>query len=66
MFIAVHLQELFLLGIIDWLCSAIEVSYIIKEGYKFAKDKTIYPIPEFSYGHKEDFNINILKLYDYE
>ena len=36
----------------------------IEEGYKFAKDKRIYPIPEFSYGHKEDFNINILKLID--
>ena len=47
------------------LCSVIEVSYIIRDGYKFTKDKSIYPIPEFSYGQKEDFNVNILKLFDF-
>ena len=47
------------------LCKAIEVSYIIRDGYKFIKDKTIYPMQEFSYGHREDFNINILKLFDF-
>ena len=47
------------------LCSGIEVSYIIREGYKFTNDKTIYPIQEFSFEHKEDFNTNILKLFDF-
>ena len=46
------------------LCSAIEVSYIIRKGYKFEKDDSIYPIQEFSYGAKENFNINILSLFD--
>ena len=45
------------------ICVAIEVSYIIRDGYKFTKDKSIYPIPELSYGQKENFNINILKLF---
>ena len=47
------------------ICSAIEVSYIIRTGYEFVKDKSIYPIQKFSYGSKEGFNINILKLFDY-
>ena len=47
------------------LCSALEVSYIIRNGYKFSKDKSFYPIKEFSYGYKEGFNINILKLFDF-
>ena len=37
------------------LCSALEVSYIIRNGYKFSKDKSFYPIKEFSYGYKEGF-----------
>ena len=28
------------------ICSALEVSYVIKEGHKFEKDDSIYPIPE--------------------
>ena len=46
------------------ICSAIEVSYITRSGYSFTKDKSIYPIPEFSYGFKEGFNMNILKLFN--
>ena len=46
------------------LCSALEVSYILRSGNNFSIDKSIYPIQEFSYGHKEGFNINILKLFD--
>ena len=45
-------------------CKAIEVSYIIREGNFFSKDKAIYPIPEFSYKIFKDFNLNILKLFD--
>ena len=46
------------------LCSAIEISYIIRKGFHFTTDKSIYPIKEFSYGYKEGFNINIIKLFD--
>ena len=46
------------------ICSAIEVSYIIRKGYNFEKDDSIYPIQEFSYGAKEYYNINILSLFD--
>ena len=46
------------------LCQAIEISYIIRTGYQFTTDKSVYPIPELSYGYKEGFNINIIKLFD--
>ena len=46
-------------------CSAIEVSYVIRDGNKFTKDKSIYPISDFSIDHREDFNINIFKLFDF-
>ena len=45
-------------------CRCIEVSYIIRSGNIFEKDKTIYPIQEFYFGHYGGFNINILKLFD--
>ena len=46
------------------ICGALEVSYIIRKGNIFTEDETIYPVPEFSYGFKPDFNINILKLFN--
>jgi hypothetical protein len=51
------------------ICKAIEVSYIIKEGYKFSKDESIYPIFEFDMSgpnldRKSEINLNILKLFD--
>ena len=46
------------------ICQGIEVSYIIRNGNTFEQDKSIYPLPQFSYGYKNDFNINILKLFD--
>jgi len=46
------------------ICQAIEVSYILRTGNNFETDDSIYPIPQFSYGHNNDFNINILKLFD--
>ena len=46
------------------VCSAFEVSYVIRNGNNFSADKSIYPIQEFSYGYREGFNINILKLFD--
>lgn len=45
-------------------CRAIEVSYIIRTENSFSKDRTIYPIPEFSNTIFNDFNVNILKLFD--
>ena len=51
------------------ICSALEVSYIIKEGYQFEKDDSIYPIPELETICRQniilDFNDNIFKLFDY-
>lgn len=51
------------------ICSALEVSYIIKEGYQFEKDDSIYPIPELETICRQniilDFNDNIFKFFDY-
>ena len=51
------------------ICYALEVSYIIKEGYKFDKDDSIYPVPELDtkcdLNRVLDFNENIFKLFDY-
>lgn len=51
------------------ICRALEASYIIKKGYKFSKDKSIYPIFEFDFlgpnlDIREEMNLNILKLFD--
>jgi hypothetical protein len=46
------------------LCSALEVSYIIRKGNVFSKDKSIYPIQEFSHKNMKKFNVNILKLFN--
>ena len=46
------------------ICVAIEVSYIIRSGYSFAKDKSIYPIQGLAYHNHKGFNVNILKLFD--
>ena len=46
------------------ICKCLEVSYIIRKGNIFTEDETIYPVPEFSYGFRPDFNINILKLFN--
>ena len=46
------------------LCSSIEVSYIIRTGYEFTKDDSIYPLTEFSYGSRKDYDVNILKIFD--
>ena len=46
------------------ICVCIEVSYAIRSEFSFAKDKSIYPIEEFSYYNNKDFNVNILKLFD--
>ena len=46
------------------ICVCLEVSYVKRSGYRFAKDKSIYPIDEFSYYNNKDFNVNILKLFD--
>ena len=44
------------------ICQCLEVSYIIRKGNIFTEDETIYPVPEFSYGFRPDFNINIFFL----
>jgi hypothetical protein len=46
------------------ICHVIETSYIIREGYTFLKDKSIYPIPEFFPDPFINFNMNIFKLFD--
>lgn len=51
------------------MCSALEVSYIIKDGNQFEKDDSIYPISDFDfrncYRPKLNFNLNLLKLFDH-
>ena len=45
-------------------CYALEVSYIIRDGYSFAKDKSIYPIEGLAWANNKNFNVNVLKLFD--
>ena len=51
------------------ICSALEVSYIIKEGHEFEIDDSIYPVPEFDTkcdpNKVLDFNDNIFKYFNY-
>ena len=52
------------------LCKFLELSYIIREGNKFEKDDSIYPIFDFDYmgptdDGKEEMNLNILNLFDF-
>ena len=52
------------------ICKNLEASYIIKEENEFIKDESIYPIFEFDFQGpklyiKEEFNLNILKLFDF-
>ena len=49
------------------ICSALEVSYVIKDNYKFIKDDSIYPIPELetrNCGRLSNFDLNLFKLFD--
>ena len=53
------------------ICKYLEVSYIIREGNKFEKDDSIYPIFEFDFigprnDYKSEINLNILKLFDFD
>ena len=55
----------------NWISTYLEVSYIIREGNKFTKDDSIYPIFEFDYTgprkkHLSEMNINIFKLFDFD
>ena len=57
--------------LINIMCNYLEVSYIIRESYKFDKDDSIYPIFEFYFtgprnDDKPDYNLNILKLFDFD
>ena len=49
------------------MCQALEISFIQKQGYKFAKDNNIYPIEGLDYKNcpSEDFNyiINLFNKY---
>ena len=45
-------------------CYTLEVSYIIRDGYSFAKDKSIYPIEGLAWANNKNFNVNVLKLFD--
>ena len=51
------------------ICTALEVSYIIKEGHEFEIDDSIYPVPELDTKCLQnivlDFNDNIFKYFDY-
>ena len=51
------------------ICKFLEVSYVIKEGNKFSKDESIYPIFDFDFTGpnlktKSEMNLNILKLFE--
>ena len=50
------------------ICRILEVSYVIKEGNKFIKDESIYPIFEFDFlkskENASEINLNLLKLFD--
>ena len=53
------------------ICKFLEVSYIIREGNKFDKDDSIYPIFEFDHTEPKEFtkteiNLNVLKLFDFD
>ena len=53
------------------ICKNLEVSYIIREGNKFDKDDSIYPIFELDFtepikDYKSEINLNILKLFDFD
>ena len=53
------------------MCKFLEVSYIIREGNKFDKDDSIYPIFELDHSgplieKKFEINLNILKLFDFD
>ena len=50
------------------ICHILEVSYVLKNGNKFGKDETIYPIYEFDYSKPRvgilETNLNVLKLFN--
>ena len=46
------------------MVGCIEVSYIIRKGYNFATDKSVYPLKEHNFIENKGFNPNILKLFD--
>ena len=53
------------------ICRYLEVSYIIREGNKFDKDDSIYPIFEFDHtgpnnNNQLEINLNIFKLFDFD
>ena len=53
------------------ICLFFEESYIIREGNKFEKDDSIYPIFNFDFtgprnDSKSEINLNILKLFDFD
>ena len=45
-------------------CVCLEVSYAKRSEYSFTKDKSIYPMEEFTSINNKIFNVNILKLFD--
>ena len=56
---------------IDRICKYLEVSYIIREGNKFGKDDSIYPINEFEFvwtpnNNNAEINLNILEIFDFD
>ena len=53
------------------ICKYLEVSYIIREGNKFGKDDSIYPINEFEFvwtpnNNNAEINLNILEIFDFD
>ena len=50
------------------MCSAIEVTYMLKEGNEFIRDYSIYPLKEIYFINFKDrppidFDLNIFKLF---
>ena len=51
----------------NYICAALEVSYVIKEGNEFEEDDSTYPIEDFDFKNcdkpQNDYNLNILRLF---
>jgi hypothetical protein len=65
-----HMREIAISFGNNIICKYLELSYIIREGHKFIKDDSIYPIFDFDFlGPQEnglEINLNLLKLFDFD
>ena len=51
----------------NYICTALEVSYVIKKGNEFEEDDSTYPIKDFDFNNcfkpPNNYNLNILQLF---